>query len=167
MEFEINDADLQRQVVDLIKKFRMLPKEIARRRLRSVMRKAFKPFEPALRGNTPYRSGTLMRSVTTKIKVYDKPTHGAVVGIGGYARGSLRKKRGQFVVSGSGAHAIILERGTKARTRKNGGSTGVGPARHMLRQTYDALGNPILQTLVTELAASLEKTAAELGGKKA
>lgn len=157
-----NEAQMQREVVEIIKRFRALPKEIAKRRMRAAIKKASKPFEPTLRANTPYHTGSLGRSITTKIRVYDKPTHGAVVAITGYTRGTLKKKRGQFVISGSGSHAIIVEKGTKARYRKNGGYSGVMPARYMTRRTLDATKTQVLSSMRAELAAALEKTAKEL-----
>ena len=130
--------------------------------MRSAIKKASKPFEPALRANTPYHTGSLGRSITTKIRVYDKPTHGAVVAITGYTRGTLKKKRGQFLITGSGSHAIIVEKGSKGRYRKNGGYSGVMPARFMTRRTLEGTKTPILSAIRSELAAALEKTAKEL-----
>lgn len=163
IDIDLNDAAIQRQVQDLIKRFRELPTNIAKKRMRSAIRKAIKPFEPTLRANTPYRTGQLMRSIISKVKVYDKPTHGAIVSVIGYARGSLQKRRGQFVVSGSGHHALLVENGTKPRTRKNGGSCGTMPARHMARRTLDATRQPVLSALVSELASALEKATQEIG----
>jgi HK97 gp10 family phage protein len=158
-----NDAQVQKQVQGLIAAFGRLPRDLAKKRMRAAIRKATKPFEPALQGNTPYLTGSLIRSIKTKIKVYDKGTHGNVVFVCGYARGSLKKKRGLFVVSGSGSHAIIVENGSKLRRRKSGGSTGIMPARRMAKRTLDATRQSILSSLVTELAAALERTAKEVG----
>lgn len=159
---EINEAEMQREVVDLIKRFRKLPPEIAKKRMRSAVRKATRPFESALRSRTPYHTGNMMRSLNSKVKVYDHANSGAVVAITGFARGSLKKKRGMFVVSGSGAHAKFVERGTKFRRRKNGASCGQMPAQHITRKTLDANRGPILSAMRSELAAALEKAAADL-----
>ena len=158
-----NDEQVRRQVQGLIKSFGELPRDLAKKRMRSAIRKATKPFEPALQSNTPYLTGSLLRSIKTKVKFYDKGDHGNVAFVGGYVRGTLKKRRGMFVISGSGSHAVIVENGSKLRVRKNGGSTGVMPARRMARKTLDATRQTILSSLVTELASSLEKTAQELG----
>lgn len=159
---DVNDKKVQQEVADLIRAFRKLPKDLAKKRLKSAIRKATKPFEPTLRSNTPYHTGSLQRSIKTKIKVYDAATHGAVVAVVGYTMGTLRKRRGAFVITGSGHHAIIVERGTTLRRRSNGGACGVMPARRMATKTLDATKGPLLSSLRAELAASLEKTAQEL-----
>jgi HK97 gp10 family phage protein len=163
ISIDIDEAKLNRQVQGLIKAFGSLPRDLAKKRMRAAIRKATKPFEPALQSNTPYLTGSLMRSIKTKIKVYDKGTHGNIAFVCGYARGTLKKRRGQFVITGSGSHAIIVENGSKLRRRKNGASTGVMPARRMARRTLDGMRGALLSSLTTELAAALEKTAQEAG----
>lgn len=160
-----NDEQVRRQIQGLIKAFGQLPRDLAKKRMRSAMRKATKPFEPALQANTPYMTGSLVRSIKTRIKFYDKGDHGNVAFVGGYVRGSLKKKRGLFVITGSGSHAVIVENGSKLRKRKNGSSTGVMPARKMAKRTLDSTKQSILSALVSELAASLEKTAKEVGSR--
>jgi hypothetical protein len=163
ISIDIDEAKLNRQVQGLIKAFGSLPRDLAKKRMRAAIRKATKPFEPALQSNTPYLTGSLMRSIKTKIKVYDKGAHGNIAFVCGYVRGTLKKKRGLFVITGSGSHAIIVEKGSKLRRRKNGASTGVMPARRMAKRTLDGLKSSILSSLTTELAAALEKTAKEAG----
>ena len=159
----VNDEEMQRQIVAIIRAFRALPREIAKRRMRQAIRKATKPFEPALRANTPHFTGNLQRSITTKIRVYNHPNHGAAVAVIGYVRGTLRKRRGQFITSGSGSHAIIVERGTSERTiRSTGAACGAMPARHMAERTLGAMQGAILTSIKTELAAALERTTREL-----
>jgi HK97 gp10 family phage protein len=158
---EANEAQMQKQVQDLIKSFLALPKDIAKKRMSSAIRKATKPFEPALRANTPYHTGSLMRSIKTKSRLYDHGSAGAICFVAGYTMGTLRKRRGQFVIEGSGHHAIIVERGTKARFKKNGAGCGVMPAKRMAQRTLDSTKSQVLGAMVTELATALEKTAAE------
>jgi len=159
----VNDAEMQRQIIDIIRRFRALPREIARRRMRQAIRKATKPFEPALRANTPHFTGNLQRSLTTKIRIYNHATSGAAVAVIGYVRGTLRKRRGQFVTSGSGSHAIIVERGTAQRTiRSTGAACGAMPARRMLDRTLGSMQGAILAAIRTEMAAALERTTREL-----
>jgi HK97 gp10 family phage protein len=160
---DVNEQQMQRQVQGLIKAFGNLPRDLAKKRMRAAIRKATKPFEPALQSNTPYLTGSLVRSIKTKIKVYDKGTHGNIAFVCGYARGSLTRRRGQFIVTGSGSHAIIVENGSRLRRRRNGASTGVMPARRMARRTLDGMKQSILSSLANELAAALEKTAQEAG----
>jgi HK97 gp10 family phage protein len=157
----VNDKDLERQVQGLVKALLALPKDLAKKRMRSAINKATKPFEPVLRSNTPYRTGSLMRSIKSKVKVYDHGTYGAGCFVAGYVRGTLKKRRGQFMVSGSGEHAIIVERGTKARYTKSGKPCGVMPPRRMAEQTLASTKTQILSAMASELAAGLEKTAAE------
>jgi len=158
-----NEQQVQRQIVSIIAAFRKLPKEIAKTRMRSAIRRATKPFEPMLRANTPHFTGSLQRSLKTKIRVYDKPTHGAAVAVIGYVRGTLRKKRGQFVISGSGSHAILVERGTKPRNKRGTKAfCGSMPANYMARRTLDAMKGQIMNAVKVELATALEKTAQEL-----
>jgi len=157
----VNDKQLERQVQGLVKAFLALPKGVAKKRMRSAINKATKTFEPALRSNTPYFSGNLMRSIKSKVKVYDHGTYGAGCFVAGYVRGTLKKKRGQFLVSGSGEHAIIVERGTKARYTKAGKFCGVSPPRKMAEQTLASTKTQILSAMARELATALEKTAAE------
>lgn len=163
ISLELNEAQMQRQVQGLIKAFGSLPRDLAKKRMRAAIRKATKPFEPALQSNTPYLTGSLVRSIKTKIKVYDKGTHGNIAFVCGYVRGTLKKRRGQFVIAGSGSHAIIVENGSKLRRRKNGASTGVMPARRMAKRTLDGMKGSILSSLANELASALEKTAQEAG----
>lgn len=159
---DINEKQLEREVVAIIRRFRALPKELAGKRMKAAIRKASKPFEPALHANTPYHTGSLSRSIKTKVKVYDKQKHGAVVAVTGYVRGTLKKKRGQFLVTGSGSHAIIVEKGTKLRRKANGASCGTMQGRFMARRTLDSLRGSVLGAMRSELAAALEKTVQEL-----
>jgi len=159
---EINEAQMSKQIKDIIAAFLKLPKDIAKKRITAAIRKACKPFEPALRSNTPYRVGSLMRSLKTKSKYYDHGTYGAVAFVAGYTRGTLKKKRGQFVIQGSGSHAILVERGTKPRSRKNGGLCGSMPAHGMAQKTLEATKGQILAAMSANLAAALEKTTKEL-----
>jgi HK97 gp10 family phage protein len=161
INIEADTTQMQKQVQDLIKSFLALPKDIAKKRMSSAIRKATKSFEPALRGNTPYYTGSLTRSIKTKTKLYDHGTYGAINFIAGYTMGTLRKKRGQFIIEGSGHHAIIVERGTKTRFKKNGAACGVMPAKRMAQRTLESTKGQILSAMVTELTAALEKTAAE------
>ena len=161
-----NAAQVNRQVQDLVAAFKNLPFKIARRFLRRAVKNATAGFDDALRAATPYRTGMLMRSVNTKTKVYKRT--GSVASITGFSRGSLVKKRGQFVVSGSGHHALLVERGTKDRKKKNGASCGRMDGRRMMEHTTNARKNEILTKLAAELATALEKAAAESakgGGK--
>lgn len=131
--------------------------------MRAAIRKATRPFEPMLRANTPHFSGNLQRSIKTKIKVYDKPEHGAAVAVVGYVMGTLKKKRGQFIISGSGSHAVIVERGTKPRNKKGTKAfCGSMPPNYMARRTLNAIQGQILNAVKVEMATALEKTSQEL-----
>jgi len=158
----LNEAKMQQEIKGIITAFLKLPKDIAKKRMASAIRKATKPFEPALRSNTPYHTGSLMRSIKTKSKLYDHGSWGAISFVAGYTMGTLRKRRGQFIIEGSGSHAIIVERGTRSRVRASGGACGAMPARRMAQRTVDSMKGQILNAMVSELTAALEKTTAEL-----
>lgn len=166
ISMEWNADEVTDQVKDLIEAYKRLPEKLSKKYLRRAMRTAVSGFEPALRGNTPYRTGSLMRSIRTTLKLNKKS--GGVAAEIGFSRGSLKKKRGQFVVSGSGHHAIIVERGTKDRRRRNGAFCGRMPGRFMLQDTLAAKKSEILSSLSGQLASCLEKAAKELakGGAK-
>lgn len=161
ISIDVNDMAVQRQVQGLVKAYLALPKDLAKKKMRSAINKASKPFEPVLRSNTPYHTGNLLRSIKSKVKVYDHGTYGAGCFVSGYFRGTLKKKRGQFLVSGSGQHAPIVENGTKPRYTKAGKFCGVMRPRKMAERTLATTKTQILSAMTSELASALEKTAAE------
>lgn len=160
--FHSNYAEFQRDTQYLIEAFRKLPPRLAKKHMTAAMRRAIKPFEPALRDATPYRTGSLRRSIKTITRFYNKADHGAVAAVVGYARGTLKKKRGQFVISGSGQHGIIVEKGTTDRKTSSGRRCGRMPARYMMQSTLNANKSAILSNIETQLAVSLERAAKEL-----
>lgn len=144
----------EKEIRSLIAKFAELPRSVARKHLQAAMRRTIKDAVPVLRSVTPPIGGTrgrrkkgvratgaLRRSVTTKAKYIGKTSSGAVYGVVGY-KASFESRK-----------AIWLQYGT---------SRGIQP-RRMLEQLEQAYAGPSLEKLKTELAAALEKAAADLG----
>jgi len=139
-----------------ISAFNALPGHLGKKHLQAAMRKAVKPFAPALRSATPVATGNLRRAVKTVLRLYSNAGYWwTVVGVVGYSRRSDKK-------NGRGFHSNIVERGTRERFRKNRQSTGRSPARHMLRETLRDKSPAILGNLTREMARSLELAAREL-----
>lgn len=160
--FKSNYEENSEQIRQLIAAFRKLPPKVAKGRIKQGLRRAIKPFLPALRSATPHRTGGLMRAAISIVKFYNKSDHGAVVGIVGYSRKTVTKKRKGVVTTGAGYHSHLVEKGTKPRQRKSGGSTGSMPAAFMVRDTYAQYKGRILLAVENELAKSLEKAAEDL-----
>lgn len=146
----------------LIRAFGQLPAQLARKHMTAAMRRAIRPFQPALRAATPVRSGGLRRSVKTITKFGNKISRtywgsfsGTVIGVVGYARGGSSPTK-------MGNHSIIVEDGTAERRTKRRRSTGKMPARRMLRDTLAANRAGILSNLELQLGAGLEAAAREL-----
>jgi hypothetical protein len=163
--FKANYAEVNDDIRGILNAFRKLPPTIAKNRIRQGMRKAIKPFLPALQANTPYKTGGLMRSAISMVKFYNKSDHGAVVGIIGYSRKTVKKRKGMFSLEGAGFHSHLVEKGTTGRKRKSGGSTGTMPAKRMVERTLASQKGLILLSIEQELAKSLEKTADDLRKK--
>jgi hypothetical protein len=154
--FKYNWADHYRECGALLEEFRKLPAGIARKYIRSSMRRAIKPFAPALRSATPKgRTGNLRRSVRAIVKFYNKVDHGSVVGIVGYSRGGEKKNQ-------KGNHSSIVENGTAERVqKKTGRRCGVMPARRMCAKTLASHAPAILSIVCAEMTVGLEKAAQE------
>jgi len=164
--FKSNYAEVTDDIRQIMAAFRKLPATIAKKRLRQGMRKAIKPFLPALQSATPFDSGNLMRSAISIVRFYNKADHGAVAGVIGFSRKRKSKRRGHFTVSSAGFHSHLVEDGTRERTQKSTGrKCGRMPASHMVRETLAKYRGLILLGIEQELAKSLEKTAEDLRKK--
>jgi hypothetical protein len=151
-----NDPSAECQA--MIARFKEFPRHLARKHVQASMRRAIKDGIPVMRSVTPpvgvrrgrrrsgqrRSTGALRRSVTTKAKYIAKPTHGAVYGVVGYKGGMESRK------------AIWLQYGTRR---------GLA-SRQMLEQFHQQYDNVSLAKLTTELAAGIEKAAAELAAGK-
>lgn len=107
-----------------------------------AIEKASKPLETEMKRTTAFQddSGFLRRSI-----------------------GTVKKGRGSGTVMQVGAkapHAHLVEFGTKSRTRKSGGSTGVMPKRPFMRPAYDKSKMEIVAIFRDEMAR--EMAASEL-----
>jgi hypothetical protein len=163
--FKSNYAEVDDSIRNIIAAFRRLPPTIAKKRITQGMRRAIKPFLPALQSITPYKTGGLMRSAMSKVKFYNKADHGAVAGVIGFSRKTVKKRTSLGTVEGAGFHSHLVEYGTNGRKRKSGGSTGSMTGKHMLLRTLKGYQGQILLAIEQELATSLEKTAEDLRKK--
>jgi HK97 gp10 family phage protein len=151
--FEYRGASTKGQIADLFRAYRDLPGSLARKHLKAAMRRAIKPFHPALRANTPKDTGNLRRSIQTILRFKDRANWGGhVVGVVGFGRKGKRK----------GYHSHLLELGTAERKTRNGARRGSGPSREMVRRTLNENRQGIASNLAKELAVSLERAAREL-----
>lgn len=151
-----------RELDDLIRAYGELPVRLARKHMTAAMKRAIRPFQPALRAATPAKSGGLRRSVKTITKFGDKISRnyygnfrGTVIGVVGFARGASKPNK-------MGNHSRLVEDGTTSRRTKTRRSRGRMPARHMLRDTLSTHREGILSNLTMQLGASLEAAAREL-----
>ena len=147
----MNSDSLNAQVGALVKAFDTLPKHIAKKHLKSAMKKALKFAVPVLKSNTPvgkgYRDssgkqvkgskGALRRAVTVRSKFIGKNKGGFVVGAIGYKHGLQSR------------NAIWVEFGTKK---------GIEP-QHFMAKTYDQIRGQVSGELTRELAHALEMAA--------
>ena len=151
-----NDPSAECQA--MIARFSEFPRHLARKHVQAAMRRAIKDGIPVMRSVTPpvgarrgrrkkgekRSTGALRRSVTTKAKYVSKATHGAVYGVIGYRAGFESRK------------AIWLQYGT---------NRGLA-SRQMLEKFHQQYDNVSLSKLTAELAAGIEKAAAELAAGK-
>lgn len=147
----------------MIANYGRLPGSIARKYLKKAVRESIKPMVSPLKAATPRgKTGNLRRSVTTVVRFGSKVTRGptesfkgTAIGIVGFSRRGEKKNQ-------KGDHSVLVEQGSKHRRRKNGGSTGKMPPRHMLRETLASKKSSVLSRLESEMAVRLEKAADEL-----
>lgn len=156
--FKANWAVMERETKHLIDAYRQLPPFIAKKHLRSSMRRAIKPFIPALKNATPRRTGNLRRSVKSVVRFYKSAEHGSVAGVVGFGRGGTNPKK-------MGNHSSIVESGTAARRKVNGANCGRMPAREMLQKTLASHSKSILANVVAELEVGLERAVRELANR--
>ncbi len=150
----MNSDSLSAQVGALVKAFDNLPKAIAKKHMKSAMKKALKFAVPVLKANTPKgkaqrgadgkkikgSSGSLRRAVTVRSKFIGKNKGGFTVGAIGYKHGLQSR------------NAIWVEFGTKK---------GIEP-QHFMAKTYDQIRGQVSGELTRELATALEKAAKDL-----
>ena len=159
--FEPNTFDSSTVIQGLMSKYKALPNHIAKKHLMAAMRRVMKPAIPILRKNTPPLStrrgrrkagekkrstGALRRAVTVRTGQSGK--NGAfdsfVYGVLGYKPGFESRK------------AIWLQFGTAGGVR----------AYNMMEKTLAEFGPVAASKLAAEMAAGLEKAAAELSAGK-
>lgn len=164
----LNWDGMQGEIRALMARFGELPRHIAKKHLKAAMNRSMKDGVPILKSLTPkggtrtqrnklkrgsggrfvagsgkkmrVRGGALRRAVTTKSKYIGRNRDGVVYGVVGYKAGMESRK------------AIWLEFGT---------SRGISP-RNIMEQFRARYGGPAASRLAAEMAAALEKAAAEL-----
>ena len=140
------------QIAALMARFKELPRHIAKKHLQASMKRALSTGVPILRRHTPpigsrkgrkkkgdRSTGALRRAVTTKAKFIGRNADGIVYGVVGYKYGMQSKK------------ALWLDAGTvKIEPRK------------FMDSFLAEYSGPCSERLAVEMAAALEKAAAEL-----
>jgi len=159
--FEPNSYDANQHIGALMNAYRALPKHIAKKHLKAAMRRVLRPAVPILRKNTPplgtrrgrrkkgekpRSSGALRRAVTVRTGQTGKngDFDSFVYGVLGYKAGFESRK------------AIWLQFGTSGGVK----------AYQMMEKTLAEFGPVAASKLAGEMAAGLEKAAAELGSGK-
>lgn len=160
-DFEPNAYDADPMIRALMERYLALPRHIAKKHLGAAMRKVLKPAIPILRRNTPplgtrrgrrkkgekaRSTGALRRAVT--VRVGQTGTNSSfdafVYGVLGYKKSFESRK------------AIWLQFGTSGGVR----------AFKMMEKTLQEFGPVAANKLAAEMAAALEKAAAELSSGK-
>lgn len=146
-----NSRDMIHDIEHLRKGFGELPPALAKRFIRSAIKRAMEPYMPMFRSAAPRRTGKLRRSVTTVVDFAG--TSGYFTGRVGYGRG-----RGRM-----GHHAILVADGTAPRyTRANKRAyRGVMPANTTVAGLADrirAMAPPMFETHLTAALDNAIKT---------
>lgn len=159
--FDQSSYDLNPILRDLTARYRALPAYMAKKHMKAAMRRVLKPGIPVLRALTPPVStrrgrrkkgekrkstGALRRSVTTKAGMT-----GGNADFDAFVWGILGYK-----FSGQDRKAIWLNNGTKNGVR----------AFQMIEHAFATIAPGATAQLAQEMAAGLEKAAAELGSGK-
>ena len=159
MLYDSTSFDNDEAIKVLMARYRALPRYIAKKHLKASMRRVIKPGVPVLRKNTPpldtrrgrrkkgekkRSTGSLRRSVTTRVGQTGRNADGFVWGVLGYRAGIESRK------------AIWLEFGT---------ANGVRPFQ-MTEKTLQELGQPAAKALAKEMALALDKAVKELASGK-
>lgn len=150
----LNWEGMTGEIGSLMARFNELPRHIAKKHLLAAIKRAGKDGVKVLKSNTPkgrtrisrsggtvskQRGGALRRAATVKAKYRGRNRDGSAYGVLGYKYGTESRK------------AIWLEFGTK----------NIEP-RRMVARTLDEWGEALIPKLEAEMAAALEKAAAEL-----
>lgn len=157
---ELSFDGMEGEIGALMKRYDALPRYIAKKHLKAVMKRANKSAVPALKSNTPVgrtkvvkrtivrgefrenmkrRGGALRRAAAVRSYFKGNNASGVVVGVLGYKYGWESRK------------AIWLENGTKR---------GLSP-RRMVATTMATWKGPAAKLLAEELAKALEKAVKE------
>jgi hypothetical protein len=150
-------GDLQQ----LRRAYMQLPPALAKKHIRSALRKTVEPFLPEFRAAAPKKTGGLKKSPITKADF--APVSGNWTARVGYGRSKTKK----------GWHAVMLNDGTKERYQKRKGVlqsmglrgphyTGKGPATHFADSLLSSVRSRGMNMLETHLYAALEKATNEL-----
>ena len=130
--------------------YSQLPPALAKKHVRSALKKAVAPFLPEFRAVAPRRTGGLSKSPIT-VADFDRVSGNWTARVG---YGMSKKK--------TGYHALLVNNGTKERKTKKGKSTGKGPALHFADSMLASVRSRGLSNLETHLYAALDKATNEL-----
>ena len=133
---------------ELIRKLTKMSKGFRSQALLHAVTQGGEIVEREAKAQAPVRKGTLRDSITTvKLKSTSKL---AKVGV------SWRKGKAARTAA---FYGIMLEKGTKPRSRKDGVSTGTGPVRSFLIPAYHSKRPDIARQIKIELSRLLRKAA--------
>jgi hypothetical protein len=136
--------------------YRKLPPALAKKHIRSALRKTVEPFLPEVRAAAPVRTGRLKKSPITKAD-FDRVSGDWTARVG---FGRAKNKQGY--------HAILVNDGTKDRYHKRQSLlgkrhyTGKGPATHFADSLLASVLSRGMNMLETHLYAALDKATNEL-----
>jgi HK97 gp10 family phage protein len=124
--------------------YRKLPPALAKKHIRSALRKTVEPFLPEFRAKAPKKTGALKKSPITKAD-FDRVSGDWTARVG-YGRSKTKR----------GHHAILVNDGTKQRKTKAGKNTGKMPATHFADSLLASVRSRGLNMLETHMYAALE-----------
>ena len=130
--------------------YSQLPPALAKKHIRSAIRKAVNPFLPEFRAAAPKRTGGLKKSPVT-VADFDRVSGNWTARVG-YGMSKTKK----------GYAAYLVNDGTKQRRHKSGHRTGKGPATGFANSLLASVRTRGLNNLETFLYAALEKATNEL-----
>jgi len=134
----------------LRREYLKLPPALAKKHIRSALRKTVEPFLPEFRAAAPVRTGGLKRSPIT-VATFDRVSGNWTARVG-YGRSKTKR----------GWTAYLVNNGTKERVTKKGKRTGRCPASHFADSLLASVRARGIANLETFLAAALEKATNEL-----
>ena len=155
--FEINTDSMIQQLEGLEAGFRQIPQKLVVKYLRAAARAGANVMLKPLRAATPKREGkgkgqgNLKRSIKTAAKFFQNGSRSGATGVIFFSR-----------KNNLGNHSWLLENGTKERKTATGANRGVGPAKHMMRDTRNAYASQVRAVVEKKSDEALQKAINEM-----